>query len=76
MTFNSSKLTPCSIIINFRASIHLFIYSNKQGVTPNVVGGGSEGQNIQGMEWGSESVEYMTTLCDQIANQLLSNGSR
>ncbi|XP_052627804.1 uncharacterized protein LOC128134288 [Lactuca sativa] len=37
-------------------------------VTPNVGGGGSEGQNIQGIEWGSEAVEYMTTLRDQIAN--------
>ncbi|KAL7616522.1 hypothetical protein Lser_V15G01932 [Lactuca serriola] len=45
-------------------------------VTPNVGGGRSEGQNIQGIEWGSEAVEYMTTLRDQIANQLLSNGSR
>ncbi|XP_052621108.1 uncharacterized protein LOC128126966 [Lactuca sativa] len=45
-------------------------------VTPNVGGGGSEGQNIQSIEWGSEAVEYMTTLRDQIANQLLSNGLR
>ncbi|XP_052625957.1 uncharacterized protein LOC128132975 [Lactuca sativa] len=45
-------------------------------VTPNVGGGGNEGQNIQGIEWGSEAVEYMTTLRDHIANQLLSNGSR
>lgn len=45
-------------------------------VTPNVGGGGNEGQNIEGIEWGSEAVDYMTTLRDQIANQLLSNGSR
>ncbi|KAL7584235.1 hypothetical protein Lser_V15G46219 [Lactuca serriola] len=45
-------------------------------VTPNVGGGGSEGQNIQGIEWGSKVVEYITTLRDQIATQLLSNGSR
>ncbi|XP_052621686.1 uncharacterized protein LOC128127278 [Lactuca sativa] len=45
-------------------------------VTPNVGGVGSEGQNIQGIEWGSEAVEYMTNLRDQIANQLLLNGSR
>ncbi|KAL7591089.1 hypothetical protein Lser_V15G34880 [Lactuca serriola] len=38
--------------------------------------GGSEGQNIQNIEWGSETIEYMTTLRDQIATQLLSNGSR
>ncbi|XP_052625035.1 uncharacterized protein LOC128132480 [Lactuca sativa] len=44
--------------------------------TPNVGGGGSEGQNIKGIEWGSEVVDYMTTLRDQIANRLLSNGSR
>ena len=44
--------------------------------TPNVGGGGSEGQNIQGIEWGSEAVEYMTILRDQIATQLLSNASR
>ena len=44
-------------------------------VTPNVGGGGSEGQNIQGIKWGLEAVEYMTTLRDQIATQLLSNNS-
>ncbi|CAI9268817.1 unnamed protein product [Lactuca saligna] len=42
-------------------------------VTPNVGGGGSEGQNIEGIEWGSEAVDYMIVLRDQIANQLFSN---
>ncbi|KAK9053889.1 hypothetical protein SSX86_024964 [Deinandra increscens subsp. villosa] len=38
--------------------------------TPNVQGEGSEG-----IEWGSEGVEYMTTLRNQIANQLFSSAS-
>ncbi|KAK9049609.1 hypothetical protein SSX86_031423 [Deinandra increscens subsp. villosa] len=38
--------------------------------TPNVQGGGSES-----IEWGSEGVEYMTTLRNQIANQLFSSAS-
>ncbi|KAL7618609.1 hypothetical protein Lser_V15G00329 [Lactuca serriola] len=54
----------------------LINFEQNTTVTPNVGGGGSEGQNIQGIEWGSEAVEYITTLRDQIANQLLSNGSR
>ena len=29
-----------------------------------------EVENVQGMEWGSESVEYMTTLREQIATHL------
>ncbi|KAL7583203.1 uncharacterized protein LOC128126141 [Lactuca sativa] len=45
-------------------------------VSHNVGGGGNEGQNIEGIEWGSEAVNYMTNLRDQIANQLFSNGSR
>ncbi|KAK9076456.1 hypothetical protein SSX86_004790 [Deinandra increscens subsp. villosa] len=38
--------------------------------TPNVQGEGSEG-----IEWGSEGVEYTTTLRNQIANQLFSSAS-
>ncbi|XP_023731774.1 uncharacterized protein LOC111879540 [Lactuca sativa] len=38
-------------------------------VPPNAEGGGND--NI---EWGSEGVEYMSTLRNQIANQMLSNG--
>ncbi|XP_052624812.1 uncharacterized protein LOC111888675 [Lactuca sativa] len=37
-------------------------------VSHNVGGGGNEGQNIEGIEWGSEAVNYMTNLRDQIAN--------
>ena len=37
-------------------------------VTHNVGGGGNEGQNIEGIEWGSEAVNYMTNLHDQIVN--------
>ena len=51
-------------------------FEQKTMVNPNVGGGGSEGQNIEGIEWGSEVVDYMTILHDQIVNQLLSNGSR
>ena len=43
-------------------------------VTPDVQGGGANGQNVYGMEWSSESVQYMATLCDQIVNQLLPHG--
>ncbi|KAL4580238.1 hypothetical protein LXL04_016424 [Taraxacum kok-saghyz] len=41
-------------------------------VNLGVQGGGTEGQNAQGIEWGSEAVQYMTTLRNQIANRLLS----
>ncbi|KAK9071725.1 hypothetical protein SSX86_008154 [Deinandra increscens subsp. villosa] len=39
-------------------------------VTPNMQGGGSEG-----IEWGLEGTEYMTTLRNQIADQLFSTAS-
>ena len=41
-------------------------------VTPDVQGGGIDRENIQGIEWGPEAVEYMRVLRDQIANRLLS----
>ncbi|KAL7612654.1 hypothetical protein Lser_V15G08934 [Lactuca serriola] len=41
-------------------------------VTPDVQGGGIDRENIKGIEWGPEAVEYMRVLRDQIANQLLS----
>jgi len=39
-------------------------------VNPELEDGQVEGENAQGMEWGSESVEYMATLGGQIASQL------
>ncbi|KAL7593145.1 hypothetical protein Lser_V15G34059 [Lactuca serriola] len=61
----------------YNIEVELFTnFEQNTMVTPNVGGGGNEGQNIEGIEWGSEAVDYMTTLRDQIANQLLSNGSR
>ncbi|XP_052619625.1 uncharacterized protein LOC128125995 [Lactuca sativa] len=41
-------------------------------VTPDVQGRGIDRENIQGIEWGPEAVEYMRVLRDQIANRLLS----
>ncbi|KAF5820833.1 hypothetical protein HanXRQr2_Chr01g0006701 [Helianthus annuus] len=38
-------------------------------------GGESDGQFVQDIEWGSQGVEYMNTLRNQIASQLWSNGS-
>ncbi|KAL4561606.1 hypothetical protein LXL04_033776 [Taraxacum kok-saghyz] len=43
-------------------------------VNLGVQGGGTEGQNVQDIEWGSEAIQYMTTLRNQIANRLLSPG--
>ena len=43
-------------------------------VNLGVQGGGTEGQNVQDIEWGSEAVQYMTTLRNRIANRLLSPG--
>ncbi|XP_022017736.2 uncharacterized protein LOC118479296 [Helianthus annuus] len=33
----------------------------------------SDGQSVHDMEWGSQGIEYMTTLRDEIATQLMSN---
>ena len=41
-------------------------------VTPHVPDGEIDNKNIQYIKRGSEAVQYMRTLHDQIANQLLS----
>ncbi|XP_021968797.1 uncharacterized protein LOC110863843 isoform X2 [Helianthus annuus] len=69
----------CFAVHNFirKCNIHdqLFMAYGENTLFSEIQGGESDGQFVQDIEWGSQGIEYMNTLRNQIASQLWSNGS-
>ncbi|KAK1420018.1 hypothetical protein QVD17_29525 [Tagetes erecta] len=69
----------CFAVHNFirKCNIHdqLFMdYGEDENIMfSNIQGGQSDGQLVHDIEWGSHGIEYMNTLRDEIATQLISN---
>ncbi|MFS7922654.1 putative harbinger transposase-derived nuclease domain-containing protein [Helianthus anomalus] len=73
------KVIACFAVHNFirKCNIHdqLFMAYGENTLFSEIQGGESDGQFVQDIEWGSQGIEYMNTLRNQIASQLWSNGS-
>jgi len=67
----------CFAIHNFmrKWNIHdqLFMAYNENTFFEEMQEEESDGQSVHDMEWGSQGIEHMTTLRDEIATQLMSN---
>ncbi|KAK1406762.1 hypothetical protein QVD17_38370 [Tagetes erecta] len=67
----------CFAVHNFirKYNIHdqLFMDFDENNMFSEIHGGESENEFVQDIEWGSHSIEYMNTLRDEIATQLISN---
>ena len=68
----------CFAVHNFirKCNIHDDIFMEfEENTTAPMQNEESGGQNLHDIEWDSQSNQYMSTLRDQIANQLVSNAS-
>ncbi|KAI3815372.1 hypothetical protein L1987_15038 [Smallanthus sonchifolius] len=67
----------CFAVHNFirKFNIHdqLFMAYDENTLFSEIQGGVSDDQFVHDIEWGSQDIEYMTNLRDQIANQLVGN---
>ncbi|KAJ0691968.1 putative harbinger transposase-derived nuclease domain-containing protein [Helianthus annuus] len=69
----------CFVIHNFirKCNIYdqLFMDYDENTMFHEIQSGEKDGLLVQDIEWGSQGIDYMTSLRNQIANQLLSNDS-
>ncbi|XP_076911140.1 uncharacterized protein LOC143569014 [Bidens hawaiensis] len=67
----------CFVVHNFirKCNIHdqLFLDYDENTIFSEIQGEESDGEFVHDIEWGSQGVQYMTTLRDEIATQLISN---
>ncbi|XP_076908727.1 uncharacterized protein LOC143565731 [Bidens hawaiensis] len=67
----------CFNVHNFirKCNIHdqLFLDYDENTIFPEIQGEESDGEFVHDIEWGSQGVEYMTTLRDELATRLISS---